>query len=311
MKCRKRHSSALFAPRKAIGAALVINLLVSVLEAIGGLLANSLALLSDALHNFSDCVALGIALIAAMLATRAATRSKTYGYVRFEVIAAFVNALLLVVLGAGIIFEGVRRLLTPTAVQAPIVLAFGVLGILANLLGAYVLHHSSTRDLNARAAYLHLLADAGHSMAVVLGGVLMYLEVPYVDPVVSILIGLLLLRVTWTVLKDTTDILVEGAPKGVSAEDVTRCLVSLPGVLGVHHVHVWSLSSQQRAMSAHVVVADRSVRESQALMSDMAKRLKVECGIDHPTFQLEVERCDATKQGQACGGETVIPGEGE
>ncbi len=286
-----RHEQAVRGTGRAVAATLVLNLAIFVLEMVGGLMARSLALISDALHNLSDCVSLALALIAVRLALRKATDTKTYGLVRTEILVAFVNALLLVVIGGGVVVEGVRRLFEPLEVQGSLVFGFGVLALCANLLGAWLLHRHAPGDLNIRAAFLHLALDAGHSLAVVGGGALITLGVPLVDPVLSMLIGLLILKGTWGVLSEATNILVEGAPRGLTAEDVARCLKATPGVLDVHHVHVWCLSSRRRAMSAHVVVPDQMVGQSRDLVERMARNLQSECGIDHPTFQLEVARC--------------------
>lgn len=279
------------ATTRAVAIAMALNFAIFAVEVAGGILAHSLALLSDALHNLSDFVSLALAYLAARLALRKATRSHTYGFVRSEILVAFVNALVLVVMGGWICVEGVRRLFEPAEVEGRLVLAFGLLGLLGNVAGAWFLHRPSRHDLNARAAFLHLALDAGHSMAVVAGGALILVGVPFVDPILSILIGLLILYGTWGVLSEATTILFEGAPKGLTAEDVARCLRADPGVRDVHHVHVWCLSSRSRAMSAHVVVEDQRIAESRALVERISESLRRECGIDHPTFQLETEEC--------------------
>ncbi len=271
--------------------AMALNLGIVAVEVAGGLLAGSLALISDALHNLSDAASLALAFVAVRLALRKATTTKTFGYVRSEILVAFLNALTLVVIGGVILVEGTRRLWEPAEVRGDLVLAFGALALVVNVVGAWLLYRPSAQDLNVRAAFLHLALDAGHSLAVVAGGALISLGVPLVDPVLSILIGLLILRGTWGVLSEATNILVEGAPRGLTAEDVARCLRATPGVLDVHHVHVWCLSSRRRAMSAHVVVPDQRIGESGALVERMAENLQRECGIDHPTFQLEVAGC--------------------
>ncbi len=277
---------------RSVAAALVLNLAIVAVEMAGGLLAGSLALISDALHNLSDVASLALAFVAVRLALRKATDTKTYGYVRSEILVAFVNALILVVIGGAILVEGTRRLWEPAEVRGDLVLVFGALALVANVAGAWVLYRHSAQDLNARAAFLHLALDAGHSLGVVGGGALISLGVPLVDPILSILIGLLILKGTWSVLAEAANILVEGAPRGLTAEDVARSLRATPGVLDVHHVHVWCLSSRHRAMSAHVVVPDQGIGQSRALVERMAENLRRDCGIDHPTFQLEVAGCD-------------------
>ena len=275
---------------RAVVVAMALNFGVFALELVGGLLSGSLALLADAMHNLSDFLTLVLALIATRLVLRRATRTKTFGYVRSEIIVAFVNALTLLGVGGFIVYEGVRRTFAPTDVQAGLVMGFGAVGLVANLASTLVLRPHAAADLNARSAFLHLATDAAESGAVVVGGLLMAVGVPLVDPVLSVLIGLFTVKGAYDVLADATHILAEGAPAGLGAEDVARCLKAVEGVCDVHHVHVWSLSSTWHAASAHVVVPDQMVGQSAGLIARLTECLH-ERGIDHPTFQLEVGDC--------------------
>jgi cobalt-zinc-cadmium efflux system protein len=276
---------------RAVLAALALNLAIFVVEAVGAWLSDSLSLLSDALHNLSDCLTLVLALVATRLAVRHATATHTFGYARSEILVAFVNALTLFGVGAFIAWEAVGRALHPVDVQGPLVVAFGVAGLAANLASTLVLRPHAHDDLNARSAFLHLATDAAESAAVVAGGALMWAGVPLVDPILSGLIGLVTMKGACDVLAEAAHILNEGAPEGGSAEDVTACLRDVAGVCDVHHVHVWSLSSHYHAASAHVVVPDQGIGTSRELIDRMAARLHERCGIDHPTFQLEVGEC--------------------
>ncbi len=276
---------------RAVVIAMLINFAVFAVEAVGAWMSGSLALLSDALHNFSDFLTLVLAWAATRLVLRAATKTRTFGFLRSEIIVAFVNALTLLGIGLFLVWEGVGRTVTPVDIEGTPVILFGAVGFIANTASTMVLRPHAHHDLNARSAFLHLATDALESAAVVVGGVLMWFHVPLVDPVLSILIGLFTMKGAWDVLGDAAHILNEGAPAGVTSDDVAKCLRDVDGVCDVHHVHVWSLSSNYHAVSAHVVVPDQMVGTSRSLIDRMALRLHDCCGVDHPTFQLEVGDC--------------------
>lgn len=284
---------------RAVVVAMAINFVVFAVEVAGAYLADSLALLADALHNLSDFVTLALALVATRLVLRAATTTHTFGLVRSEILVAFVNALTLLLVGGYLVFEGVARILEPTEVGGPLVVAFGGFSLIANVASTLVLKPHAGTDLNARSAFLHLATDAAESGAVVLSGVLVSVGVPLVDPILSIGIGLFTAKGAKDVLVEASSILVEGAPRGVTSEDVARCLREVDGVCDVHHVHVWALSSTYNAASAHVVVPDQMVGRSRELIERMAARLAERCGIDHPTFQIEVADCGDHEQPHA------------
>jgi cobalt-zinc-cadmium efflux system protein len=276
---------------RAIVVAMAINFSVFALETVGAILSGSLALLADALHNLSDFATLILALVATRLVLRKATKTRTFGYLRSEIIVAFINALTLLAIGGWVAWEGFRRALEPGEVEGWIVIAFGGIGLVANTASSLVLRPHAAHDLNARSAFLHLATDAAESAAVVAGGILIGCGVPLVDPILSIAIGVFTMMGAWNVMRDAMHVLNEGAPVGVTAEDVAACLREVEGVCDVHHVHVWSLSSTYHAVSAHVVVPDQMLGRSRALIASMSERLRERCGIDHPTFQLEIDDC--------------------
>lgn len=276
---------------RAVIIAMILNLTICIAEFIGGLIGNSLALLSDALHNLSDLIALFIAYIAIRLSMKPPTKRSTYGHVRAEVISAFVNALTLIAVGIFILYEAGQRLLDPHRVEGNLVIIFGFLGLVANTLAFLILKPSAKHDLNAKAAFLHLVTDAGESFAVVLGGILIMFGVPLVDPILSMFIGIFTIKGAWDVVKSSANILNEGAPEGIDSEDIIRCLTNIEGVIDVHHVHIWCLSSNYKAISAHVVVPDQMVSDSQRLIHRMQETLKERFDISHPTFQIEANEC--------------------
>lgn len=271
---------------------MVLNLGIFAAQGVGAWLSGSLALLSDALHNLSDFATLGLSFVATRLVLRAATKTRTFGYLRSEILVAFLNALSLIGIGGWLVWEGARRAFEPSEVEGSLVILFAAIGFFANLGSTLVLRSHAVRALNARSAFLHLATDTAESAAVAVGGVLMMLGVPLVDPILSILIGLVTVKGAYDVLRDAAHILVEGAPHGVTAEVVADCLRGVEGVCDVHHVHVWSLSSTYHAASAHVRVPEQGIGQSRDLIDRMTARLHDECGIDHPTFQLEVADCE-------------------
>jgi cobalt-zinc-cadmium efflux system protein len=274
-----------------MGVALALNLSVFLLEIAGGIWADSLALISDALHNLSDCATLVLALVAIRLAASRATSTRTFGHLRAEVLVAAVNALTLLAVGVYIVYEGIGRVLDPPEVEGGLVMAFGTVGLVANLASTLVIRPYAHADLNARSAFLHLATDAAESAAVIAGGILVYLGFPIADPILSLGIGALTMKGAIDVLRAAIRILDEGAPAGADSDAVARCLRSVPGVCDVHHVHVWSLSSRFRALSAHVVVQDQRIGEAASLVQRMSEAVHEEFGIEHPTFQLEVGDC--------------------
>jgi cobalt-zinc-cadmium efflux system protein len=258
---------------------------VTIAETVGGWLAHSLALLADAGHMLTDVGAIGLAVFVARAARRPATPKRSYGLLRLEILAALVNGTALILIAAGIGFEAVRRLRTPTEVHGALLLGVASVGLLANLVGVVVLHRGHQHSLNQRGAYLHLVGDLLGSGGAVLAGILI-LTAGWVDadPVISLAIGLLILIGAWRLIRESSDILLEATPAHIPLETVHERLASLAGVSSVHDLHVWTLTSGVIAMSGHLVVRDpaanqRILEEAQARMDDL--------GIAHITIQME------------------------
>ena len=278
----------------ALGAAIALNLVITVSEAGVGFHAGSLALLADALHNLSDVGGLVLAWVGARLALRAATATRTFGLLRAEPLVAFVNGLLLLPLAGSLVWAGVQRLGSGAAPPGPVVMVLGAVALVANAGSAILLRPHAASDLGTRSAFLHLLTDAAASGAVIVGGLLIWVGVPLVDPVLSIGIGLLSAWAAFGVVRDAAHVLAEGAPDGASADEVAASLRAVPGVLDVHHVHVWSVSTRLRAASAHLVVPDGVLSRVAGLVHLAQERLHEGHGIDHATLQLEVVACEGT-----------------
>lgn len=271
-------------PNKALLLAFIVNTTFLIVELVGAFYADSLTLLADAFHMFTDSASLLLAIGAAYLSARAADELRTFGYQRAEVIGGLLNGFFLIGTVLYILYDAYQRLQTPTEVQSEIVIVIGFVGLGANLLAAYLLH-SKQQSINVRGAYLHLIADAFGSIAAIVSGVAIYITGLYViDIIAAILItGIILLSVK-ELLYEAVHILLQGKPLDIEISQVESLLLTLEGVEDVHHIHVWSLSSSESAMSAHLVVTD--VQRQSEILDEALTQLE-EYGIDHPTIQIE------------------------
>jgi cobalt-zinc-cadmium efflux system protein len=276
-----RHGSE----RKALATALALVLAFAGVEVAVGLAAGSLALLADAAHMVSDALALGLALFAAWLARRPATPERSFGWRRAEVLAALVNAVALVGLGAWIVWAAIGRLSDPPSVTGGWVLAAGAAGLAVNYAAARVLHGAGS-NLNVRAARLHVLADLASSAGVVLAGlVLLATGWAYADPIAGLLIGALVIVSTFGVLHETVGVLLESAPAGMDAREVGAAIAATEGVVGVHDLHLWTITSGFPALSAHVLVAAGA--DCHAIRRELEVLLRERFELTHATLQVE------------------------
>ena len=277
---------------KHLTAAIGLNAVIFLAEIVGGVMTNSLALISDALHNFSDLLALTLSYAASKVVFWKSNSQKSYGYGRIEILVAFVNAAALVVIGLYVIYEGVRRFADPQVVNGIWMLAIASFAFVANTAGTVLLKRHAHDDLNMKSAYLHLLTDAVESIGVVVVAALIAWQGWRVlDPLVSIGIGAFIIKSAWDVVSETTHLLAEGTPREIDLDEVAKFIQSFPGVQEVHHVHIWGLSSHLRALSAHVVVEDQRISEASRTTSLLERALEEKFGINHPTFQLECVAC--------------------
>ncbi len=280
--------------KSTIGRNLILSILLNSIivggEITAGILSNSLALISDALHNFSDLISLILSLFAVKMSHWKATPNKTYGYLRAEIIVAFINSSALVIIGIYIIYEAVGRLLNPEPVLGTWVIIVASVSFLANTISTYLLHKNSKEDLNAKTAYLHMFYDSLNSSLVIAAGVLIYYFKWYLlDPLFSILIGLFIIKSGWDVVLETVNILSEGTPKHIDMTEVAEFISSFPEVKHIHHLHIWSISSKMNALSVHVVVEDQAISKGYLIIDKIEKALNDKFGIDHPTIQLEAD----------------------
>ena len=269
--------------RYAVG--LLLNLGFVVIEFGYGLISRSTALIADAGHNLSDVLGLGLAGGAAWLARRAATRKRTYGYRKATVLAALGNAILLVFACGAIAIEAGRRLLEPTEVASTTVMVVAGIGFVINIGTALLFMSSREHDLNARGAWLHMIADAAVSLGVVVaGGLILFTGWTWVDPLVGLVIVAVILWGTWSLLTESLDMALDSAPAGLDVEAVQAALSSLPGVIEAHHLHVWSLSTTERALTVHLVRSDPAPA---GFYADAQAMLKARFNVGHATLQVE------------------------
>jgi len=270
-----------------------LTLAFVVVEAIAGWWGNSLALLSDAGHNLTDVIALGLSWYAVRLSTQPANAGKTFGYHRSGILVALVNSTTLAVISLGIFYEAYQRFLSPPEVQANILIGVGIVALLVNAGTAWLIRRGSEHDLNLRSAFVHLMGDVISSIGAILAGVIIaFTGMNWLDPLVSVFIGLLVLWNAWGILRETIDILLESTPRDIDMSKVVRDLLSVNGVRGVHDLHVWSITRSLRALSAHIVTDDISISSGAAIQREINERVIHQYAIGHATLQLECIGCE-------------------
>ncbi|OAT80060.1 cation transporter [Bacillus sp. MKU004] len=279
------------ANKKALWISFIIITGYMIVEAAGGFLTNSLALLSDAGHMLSDSVSLGIGLLAFTLGEKVADYSKTYGYKRFEILAAVFNGVTLVFISIYIFYEAYHRFMEPPEVASTGMLIIAVIGLIVNIVVAWMLMHGDTEEnLNLRAAFLHVLGDLLGSVGAIIAALLiMFFDWGWADPLASVIVAVLVLISGWRVTKDAVHVLMEGTPKNVDLDEVIKTVESVEGVERIHDLHVWSITSGQNALSCHAVVDGRlTIGECQRLLRTIEHELRSN-GIGHVTIQMENE----------------------
>ncbi len=280
---------------------ILLNGLIAAVELIGGLFSGSLALISDAMHNFSDFIALIISFTANRIMHWSGNTKKSYGYFRFEILAAFVNSVLLVLIGVYIIYEALARFSHPVRIDTVLMLVIACFGFIANLFSVFLLHKHRGENLNIKSAFLHLITDTLESAAVIVTAVIMtFIRFSSLDLIISIIIGIFIIKSSWDLLLESTNILTEGSPKGIDLTEVGIFIKNFPGIKGVHHLHIWSLSSNFCALSAHIVVDDMEISRTVMITGELEQQLAVKFSIDHPTFQLE------SRPGRDCEEELIV-----
>lgn len=275
-------------PRGRLLLVLVLTATFMVIEAVGGWISGSLALLADAGHMLTDVAAIGLSLVTAVIGSRPADQFKTYGYRRWEILAAFVNGAALFGIALWVVVEALRRLGNPVPIRPGILLGVAGAGLVVNLIALRILHAAHDHNLNTRGAYLHIMGDLlGSVAAIVAGGVIWLTGWTPADPILSIGVAVLILIGGWRLVRESTDILLEAVPAGVSMADVERRMLEVPGVEAVHDLHVWTVTSGMVAMSGHAVVPE--LERHPAALEGIRSAMQA-LRIGHVTIQLEVER---------------------
>lgn len=271
---------------------LLLTLGFVVVEALAGIFANSLALLTDAAHNVTDVAALALSWYALHLGDRPAHAGRTYGYHRVGILAALANSTTLAFIAAGICFEAWHRFQAPEPVAADILLGVGTVALAVNLITAWLVSHGADHDLNVKSAFLHLMGDVLSSVGAILAGIgIFFTGLNWLDPLASVLIAGLILWNAWLILRESIDILLESTPRDIEMSSMVRDLMQVEGIRGVHDLHVWSLSKSLRFLSAHILVDDMPVSEAGRLRDRLAALVAHRYGIDHTTLQFETSGC--------------------
>lgn len=282
--------TAAAAYRGRLRVALSITLTVMVVEFVGGLMADSLALVADAAHMATDAVGLGMALLAIHFANRPPSGNRTFGYARAEILAALANCLLLLGVGGYVLYEAIHRFVTPADTEGGLTIVFGLIGLVANTISLTLLLRGQKDSLNVRGAFLEVVADALGSVAVIISAVvIMSTGWQAADPIASILISIMIVPRTWKLLHETLDVLLEAAPKNVDMADVRAHILALPGVEDVHDLHAWTITSGMPVLSAHVVVSSDVLNAigHEKMLHELQGCLGHHFDVEHCTFQLE------------------------
>jgi cobalt-zinc-cadmium efflux system protein len=274
--------------------ATLLNVIITIAEVVGGLLSNSLALLSDAVHNLGDTIAVFLAYLANRVSRLSANERKTFGYKRIEILTALLNAVTLIVITVFLFREAWLRFNNPEPVKGVIMFVVATVGLLANLIAVLLLKNGSHKNLNTKAAYLHLLGDTISSVAVIIGSVLIiWFNITWIDPLITIIVGLYILKETYTVLREAIDILMQATPKNIDITAIQASLEKFEEIDNIHHVHIWNLNDSQVHFECHADVSnDMKISETGPVLTKIETLLKNNFGISHVTIQFEHYCCE-------------------
>lgn len=277
---------------KRLSISLFLTLAFVFIEAAAGIFSNSLALLTDAAHNLTDVIALALSWFAIRITTRPANERKTYGYHRVGILVALINSTTLVLISLGIFYEAWHRFISPPEVRSSILIGVGLIAVVINIVTAMLVHQGSESDLNLRSAFVHLMGDVLSTIGAVIAGIIIYFTgANWLDPLVSVLIGVLILYNAWGILRDALDILLEAKPRDIDSTKLIEDVLEVQGVLGVHDLHIWSLTQNLRTMSAHVLTHDLYISEGADIQRQINAIVYHRYNIAHATLQLECVDC--------------------
>ena len=275
---------------------MVLNFLITIVEVIGGLLSGSLSLLSDALHNFSDGISIIISYIAIRLGKQPKSAKYTFGLKRAEILAAVINAGTLTVICFYLFKEAYERFTEPQEIAGGTMIIVACIGLIANVIGTLLLKKGSRYNINIRSAYLHLFGDAVSSAAVIMGGITIYFfQIYWVDPLLTVLISLYILKKSIEIVKEAINVLMMGTPESISIESIQKEIEDIDGINNIHHVHIWRLNERNIHFEAHIDVEDMPVSQTTDLSAIIEEKLKDNHGITHITLQFESDKCETKR----------------
>ena len=270
----------------------LLNLFITVAEVIGGIISGSLALISDALHNFSDAFSVSISYIAIRLKERDRSSKHTFGFKRAEILAAVINSSVLVIISIYLFYEAILRFQNPEPIKGVLMTVVASIGLLANIAGTLLLKRDAKTSMNIRSSYFHLLSDAVSSVAVIIGGLaITFWNMYWLDPLLTILIAVYITRESFKILSDAIHVLMEGAPPDISIREIQSEVEKLEKVENIHHVHIWTVGENDVHLEAHIDVADMMISKSNILGEQIEALLKRKFGINHITLQFECDQC--------------------
>nr|WP_299487035.1 cation diffusion facilitator family transporter [uncultured Allomuricauda sp.] len=272
-----------------------LNIAITVSQVIGGIISGSLALLSDALHNFSDVLSLIISYVAALLGKKKASKNKTFGYKRAEILAAFINAATLMVVAVILMIEAAERFFEPQEIGSNLVIWLSFIAILGNGFSVLLLKKDAEDNMNMKSAYLHLLTDMMASVAVLIGGLLMkFFQIYWVDAALTMAIGIYLIYMGYDLLKESTKVLMLFTPKSIEVKEIVESICTLEPIKNVHHVHIWQLNEEEIHLEAHIDFKnDIKLSEFDKILEDIEEHVYHKHGINHVNIQPEFDKCDS------------------
>ncbi|MCO4356662.1 cation diffusion facilitator family transporter [Staphylococcus agnetis] len=276
--------------KKTLWASLIITLFFTIVEFAGGILSNSLALLSDSFHMLSDVIALGLSMVAIYFASRKPTAKYTFGYLRFEIIAAFLNGLALAIISIWIFYEAIMRIIYPKPVESGLMLVIATIGLIVNIVLTIILMRSlkSENNINIQSALWHFIGDLLNSVGVILAVVLIYFTgIQMIDPILSMVIAVVILRGGYKIMRNAVSILMESVPEHLDTDEIMDDMKSVDQVLDVHEFHLWSITTEHYSLSAHVVLDSKSGHDAYETINKLERLLKEKYGLSHTTLQIE------------------------
>jgi len=277
---------------KNLAIVVILNFIITAAEIVGGIFSGSLSLISDSLHNFSDGISIIISYLAIKISGKEKDAKKTFGYKRATILAALINSSVLIAISVFLFWEAYDRFVHPEVINGSLVIWVALVGLVANIAGVMLLQKGSKNSLNIKSSYLHLLSDALSSVGVIIGGILIYFfNIYWIDPLLTVLIGLYVLKESFEIIKETVQILMQGVPENLHVEEVVKELEQMDAVENVHHVHIWNLDESNINFEAHVNIKDMFVSETNKILSEIEHRLSNH-GINHVTIQFEYRGCE-------------------